>query len=731
MPSNLPSSVQNPSLPGSQHFFASFSAAAIVVGAWMTLFAAVGLAGDWPQWCGSDGKNMVSPEKNLPDSFVPGQKNSRTGEIRPGTAKHVKWGRKLCEAIYSSPAIVGGKIYIGGCRNPDGLMMCLDERTGKLLWQWRAPAKPIPHYIDGWSIGISDLPQSLGVCSSPLVEENRVYFVSNDFKVVCLDARGEAGAPSKARVVWSFDMWARLKVFPCDAANGSAVVDGDLLYVNTSNGIDRNMELAREKFRKIPAPDAPNLIVLEKHTGRLVATDDVPITKHLLHGQWSSVSLGTVGGRKMIFFGGGDGRCYAFEALRQVPQTPVKLKTVWSCDCIPDEYKSLHGMDWVTYYYAGDKRRPDGLNAKDDGSYVGQSEFIGTPVLYRNRIYLALGRDPAHGRGRGALTVHRRLADGRHHQDWPSLDLPGPRQNALYGFDCRRPALYFRRGRAAALPRCRDGPLLLDFRDQLPGLGFHAGGRRQGLHAQLEGLGRAGRRQGEAAAEPRQLGCAGSRFAGGCQRHLVHCLDGRLVMGRGESLTLRVRINVCVRPSSVGGSSEATTHRPCRRTAAQAGRGTRRLLQDFRKERLHGFPRAVVGLGIVGGALRVVVAGGGIGKGVHGSTVDDELPIDAGRPHLVLEGFDVFGRHVGVVAAVQHEDLAADILGLRRAGRVQAAVEADHPGKRGAAAGEFQHAGASETVADGRQPPGIAPRIVAEHVEACPNASPHERRSFL
>lgn len=27
---------------------------------------------DWPQWCGSDGKNMVSSEKGLPDSFVPG-----------------------------------------------------------------------------------------------------------------------------------------------------------------------------------------------------------------------------------------------------------------------------------------------------------------------------------------------------------------------------------------------------------------------------------------------------------------------------------------------------------------------------------------------------------------------------------------------------------------------------------------------------------------------------------
>ncbi len=207
---------------------------------------------------------MVSREKNLPDSFVPGQKNARTGEIRLSTAKNVKWGRKLCESIYSTPAIVGGKIFIGGRQENRGLMMCLDERTGKLLWQWQAPAKEIPLRIDGWLIGISDNPPALGVCSSPLVDGNRVYFVTSDFKVACLDARGQAAgrAAGKARVVWTYDMWARLKVFPCDAANGSAVVDGDLLYVNTSNGIDRNVELgegeiSQNPFARSAQPDRP------------------------------------------------------------------------------------------------------------------------------------------------------------------------------------------------------------------------------------------------------------------------------------------------------------------------------------------------------------------------------------------------------------------------------------------------------------------------------------------
>ena len=33
-------------------------------------------AADWPQWGGTSNKNMAADEKGLPDSFVPGEKNS-------------------------------------------------------------------------------------------------------------------------------------------------------------------------------------------------------------------------------------------------------------------------------------------------------------------------------------------------------------------------------------------------------------------------------------------------------------------------------------------------------------------------------------------------------------------------------------------------------------------------------------------------------------------------------
>lgn len=369
------------------------------------MFSITGLASafaaDWPQWCGTDGKNMVSGEKNLPETFSPGEKRN-DGTVDLSKAVNVKWGVKFGDAFYSSPTVAGGKIFLGGLSGHDGIFACFDAATGKRLWQWRAPPREVPRTIDDFSIGLATIPHQIGVCSTATVADDRVYFVSNRGDLVCLDARGDGNG--QARVLWTLDMWEKLGVFPCDAANGSPLLVGDLLYVPTSNGVDRNtfQDPAREKFRKIPAPNAPNLIVVDRRDGRLVATDNAPVTQRLLHGQWSAPSLGVVNGRKLIFFGAGDGRLYAFAALAGVPERPVKLITVWSCDCIPPEYKEPGAADWVVHYSFGDKRVRNSLN-KHDGTFVGESEIIATPVFVNDRIYVAIGRDPAHGRGRGAL----------------------------------------------------------------------------------------------------------------------------------------------------------------------------------------------------------------------------------------------------------------------------------------------------------------------------------------
>ena len=395
----------------------------------MLVLAAVGMAwcaaapaGDWPQWGGRDGRNMVSDEKPLPASFVPGSKKPDGSGIDPASTKNVKWTARLGSHSYGNPTIADGKVYVGTndyqlrhptCRSTKGgIVLCLDEATGKMIWRL-----VVPRFITKDPLfNFNKL--NLGVCSSPTVEGDRVYIVTSRGEAMCLDVNGLADGndgpfteegqylvgPGKqaveledddADIIWVFDMIKDLPVWPQDVASSSILVHGDLLYVNTSNGVDRTHD-------RVPLPLAPSLIVMDKKTGRVVAADDEKIGTRLFHGLWSSPSKGVVNGKMQIFYGGGEGVVYAFEALAGVPTQPAKLKKVWSFDCNPPHYKV--GKDGKPIKYRdGDKRRKQGRNRANDGTFVGPSEIISTPVFHENRVYVAIGQDPMHGFGRGML----------------------------------------------------------------------------------------------------------------------------------------------------------------------------------------------------------------------------------------------------------------------------------------------------------------------------------------
>jgi outer membrane protein assembly factor BamB len=92
-----------------------------------------------------------------------------------------------------------------------------------------------------------------------------------------------------------------------------------------------------------------------------------------------------VNGRQLVFFGGGDGYCYAFDAKPVKEGDDSFLKKVWWYDCNPPDYKK---QDAAHKYPAAE----------------GPSEVNATPVFWKNRIYVATGQDPEHGEGVGNLT---------------------------------------------------------------------------------------------------------------------------------------------------------------------------------------------------------------------------------------------------------------------------------------------------------------------------------------
>lgn len=380
-----------------------FLAAAISAVLSMVLFARTSHGDDWPRWGGNDpGRNMYSAAKGLPDKIDPGKFKSGTEEVDMATTKNVKWVAKLGSQSYGNVSVANGRVYVG--TNNDSprdlqhqgdrsILMVFDEKSGEFLWQLVVP-KLASGKVNDW--------ENLGILSSPNVEGDRIYLVTSRCEVMCLDVNGfsngnqgfqdEAqyfagpGQPKvtigakDADIIWVYDMMDDLGVFPHNASNCSVSIVGDLVYTCTSNGQDWS-------HSNIPSPLSPSFIALNKKTGEFVAEDDARFGSRIFHGQWSSPSSGIVNGKPLVFFGGGDGVCYAFDAkpVRDDAEDTSWLKRVWWFDCNPPEYKMKDG-------------KPIKYPAAD-----GPSEINSTPVFYKNRVYVATGQDPEHGEGIGRL----------------------------------------------------------------------------------------------------------------------------------------------------------------------------------------------------------------------------------------------------------------------------------------------------------------------------------------
>lgn len=366
----------------------------------VTLASAV-FAADWPQWGGTPSRNMVSAEAGLPVKAEIGEPPESETKLDRKKAKNVKWIARLGDQAYGNPTVAGGKVFVGtnngkprdaAVEGDFGVVMCFNEADGKFLWQLLVPKLPAGQVSD-W--------EHVGVCSSPSVDGDRVYVVTNRCEVLCLDINGQSDGnagpftdeaqyfagpgkppvklgPNHADIIWRYSMLDELGVFPHNQTSNNVLVVGDKLYVSTCNSVDWT-------GLHTPAPDAPALICLDKKTGKLLGEERSGISSRLFTSNWSSPAYGSFAGKPLVVFGGGDGWCYGFE-----PE-PVNgvLKEVWRFDCIP----------------TGRRTSPDGKPAKYGSSNPdGPSEIIGTPVIANDHIFVAIGQAPDNGDGAGALS---------------------------------------------------------------------------------------------------------------------------------------------------------------------------------------------------------------------------------------------------------------------------------------------------------------------------------------
>jgi HEAT repeat protein len=300
------------------------------------------------------------------------------------TGRNIVWSVALGNQTFGRPVVVGDVVYVGtdnarhmnpACQEEAGVLMAFRAMDGKLLWQDVAPRveRGLREFL---------LPSTT---SAPYVEGNRLYYVTAECQLRCLDRQGfrdgENNGPyqdeifhdnAAADIVWEVDMCGRLGVFPHEASNSEVVPVGDLLMVSTSNG-------QNEGHTRVPSPRAPSLIAVDKRSGEVVWRAVGP-GEQVLHGQWSSPVAANVNRRIQVLFGGGDGWLRSYDA--------ASGHEVWRFDGNPKD------APWLP--------RPGVLS---------RGSIIASPVFDGGRVFVAMGQSPGHLNG--PSLVHAISPNGR------------------------------------------------------------------------------------------------------------------------------------------------------------------------------------------------------------------------------------------------------------------------------------------------------------------------------
>jgi outer membrane protein assembly factor BamB len=158
----------------------------LIVG-WMAVVSGYLSADDWPQWMGPK-RDGVWRETGIVAKFKP------NGPV-------LRW-RTPIGAGYSGPAVSGGRVYVmdrqlaPGVGNPDNpftkalvpgqeRVLCLDEKTGAILW--------IHPYEAPYTISYAAGPRV-----TPTVGHGKVYTLGAEGALFCLDA-------DTGKVIWTRD----------------------------------------------------------------------------------------------------------------------------------------------------------------------------------------------------------------------------------------------------------------------------------------------------------------------------------------------------------------------------------------------------------------------------------------------------------------------------------------------------------------------------------------------
>ena len=202
-------------------------------------------ATDWPTWRGAarDGKSLDS------------------GLLKewPKDGPELLWTFESAGKGYSSPALVGGKIYLTGSRDKKAEIICIDS-GGKELWSAPIGEDPEKGYNTGWGAGTR---------GAATVSDGMVFAMNANGDLACFNA-------DDGKRIWNKDL---VNDFgggiPSWGFSESPLVDGDKVVVT-------------------PGGDKGAIVALDKKTGK-----ELWRSKGLKDGaQYSSLVAAEVKGRR-------------------------------------------------------------------------------------------------------------------------------------------------------------------------------------------------------------------------------------------------------------------------------------------------------------------------------------------------------------------------------------------------------------------------------------------------
>ncbi|MDP6036732.1 MAG: PQQ-binding-like beta-propeller repeat protein, partial [Verrucomicrobiota bacterium] len=157
--------------------------------------------GDWPEFRGPTAQGHVM-NANLPLEF--------------GPKKNLKWKVAVPGQGWSSPVIVGNRIYLTSAITKNGKLslsaLCLDTTEGRIIWQ-----QPVFH-VAGKAPRMHR--KNSQASPTPIVSDKRVYIHFGHMGTACLDLTG--------KVIWKNES---IKYPPVHGNGGSpALVNGKLIF---------------------------------------------------------------------------------------------------------------------------------------------------------------------------------------------------------------------------------------------------------------------------------------------------------------------------------------------------------------------------------------------------------------------------------------------------------------------------------------------------------------------